>query len=53
MDVKNKILHFISRSVIERNKKFKDAHAGESCYIFGNGASLKYYDLEKFSDKLR
>lgn len=30
---------------VERNVKFKNIHKGETCIIFGNGASLKYYDL--------
>ena len=31
--------------------KFRDTHKGESCYVFGNGPSLKWFDLKKFSDK--
>ena len=30
---------------------FKNIHAGESCYIFGDGASIKWFDLARFSDK--
>jgi hypothetical protein len=26
-------------------------HAGESCYLFGDGASLKFMDLDAFSDR--
>ena len=27
-------------------------HKNESCYILGNGASIKYFDLKKFNDKI-
>ncbi|HHT9112402.1 MAG TPA: hypothetical protein ACFYD0_03670 [Candidatus Wunengus sp. YC65] len=52
MNFKNKILSILAKKELERNKKFEDLHKGESCYIFGNGASLKYVGLEKFDDKI-
>jgi len=52
MDIKNNLLFQLTKNVLARNKKFKNKHKGESCYIFGNGASLKSMDLEKFSDKV-
>lgn len=48
--LKNKILHLLFSPFITRNRKFIDRHKGETCYIFGNGASLKNMDLTKFSD---
>ena|SRR3989338_11108347 len=30
-----------------KNEKLKNTHAGETCFIFANGASLKYYDISK------
>lgn len=30
--------------------KYKDIHKGETCYIFGDGPSIKWFDLSKFSD---
>ena len=51
MNIFNKILlNFFSRT-LKKNTKFKDVHKGESCYIFGNGSSLKYYDLKLFNEK--
>ena len=35
------------RSIVQKNRQFKDIHSGETCFIFGNGASLKYYDISK------
>ena len=52
MNTKNKILNFFAKSVLSKNKKFKGLHAGESCYIFGAGASLKYFDLGLFNDRV-
>ena len=31
---------------VSGNVKFKDIHKGETCLIFGNGASLKYYNFD-------
>lgn len=47
----NKILLIFFSKILKKNTKFKDVHKGESCYIFGNGSSLKYYDLKLFNDK--
>lgn len=40
-----KILWNSKRSVVQKNLKFKDIHKGETCLIFGNAGSLKYYDF--------
>jgi len=32
-------------------KKLNNSHVGEECYIFGDGISLKYFDLSLFNDK--
>ncbi len=33
------------KPLIEKNKELKNIHAGETCFIFANGGSLKYYDV--------
>ena len=48
----NKALIIASYKILEKNKQFKNIHKEESCYIFGNGASLKYYDLKLFDDRI-
>jgi len=48
----NKILFHIFSKTLKKNKQFKNVHKGESCYIFGNGSSLKYYDLKEFNDRV-
>ena len=45
-----KLLNYISRGILSKNIKFKNKHKGEECYIFGNGSSIKYFELSKFSD---
>lgn len=31
-------------------RRFSDRHVGQTCYIFGDGASLKWFDLGAFAD---
>lgn len=50
MNVINKVILNLFSRTLKKNTKFKDADKGESCYIFGNGSSLKYYDLKLFND---
>jgi hypothetical protein len=52
MDLKNRILFKLTEKILLRNKRFKGIHDGESCYVFGNAKSLKYYDLSLFSDRV-
>jgi hypothetical protein len=35
----------LRKPAVLRNLKFKEMHNGETCLIFGNGGSLKYYDF--------
>jgi len=46
------VLYKLSKPILKRNEKFMNKHKNESCYILGNGASIKYFDLKKFSDKI-
>lgn len=40
-----KILWNSKSSVVQKNSKLKDIHKGETCLIFGNAGSLKYFDF--------
>ena len=51
-ELTNDILYKISKNILSRNSKFENLHKGESCYIIGNGSSIKYYDLDQFSDRV-
>lgn len=52
MNFKSKIFYLFAKKVLERNNKFRGLYEGKSCYIFGNGASIKHFDLKKFDDKI-
>lgn len=41
------ILLRLHKPLVLRNKKLENIHAGETCFIFANGGSLKYYDISK------
>jgi hypothetical protein len=45
-------LSTLAHPILAKVKKFKNIHKGESCYLIGGGISLKWFDLEAFSDKL-
>ena len=45
------ILYQLSKSSLIKVNKFKDCHKGESCYIFGDGVSIKSMDLSLYADK--
>jgi hypothetical protein len=52
MNLQNRILLELANKLICKNVKFNNIHKGECCYIIGNGASLKYFDLSKLNDKV-
>lgn len=45
--LKRTLINFwrLHKALVFKNNKFKNQHAGETCFIFANGASLKYYDI--------
>ena len=45
-----KFLYFTSKPLLARNKKFLNRYKGESCYIFGAGYSIRYFDLLKLPE---
>lgn len=50
-DSLKKILYQASKPVLGKIGRFKGIHQGESCYIFGDGVSIKSMDLKSFADK--
>jgi hypothetical protein len=53
-EAKNTLKDFlfkISKPQLSKIHKFKDIHKGEDGYFFGNGISIKWFDLKQFSDK--
>tara|TARA_Y100000816_G_C26087212_1_gene573898 strand:- start:267 stop:1082 length:816 start_codon:yes stop_codon:yes gene_type:complete len=45
-----KLFFFLLKRHLEKNIKFKNIARSKECLIFGNGASLKNYNLKKFSE---
>jgi hypothetical protein len=43
-------LYRLLAPILERNRRFRNRHEGETCYILGNGGSLRYMDLLAFND---
>lgn len=39
------------KQYVSKNKELKDQYLGETCFILGNGPSLKKLDFKKLSDK--
>lgn len=52
MKLSDKLIYQVGKRELKKNSKYKNAHKGESCYIFGNGVSLKNMELERFNDKI-
>lgn len=44
-----KILPVIASPILSDIHKYKDMNKGESCYLIGDGVSVKWYDLKQFS----
>lgn len=38
--------------ILSKIHKYKDFHKGESCYLFGDEVSIKWFDLGAFTDKV-
>ena len=41
----------IARPMLSKVHRYKDVHKGESCYLMGDGVSIKWFDLDAFGDK--
>lgn len=54
-DFLNRVRYKIAREVaagrLPHLTRFRDSHRGESCYLFGDGSSIKYFDLHAFADR--
>lgn len=44
-------MYKLTRSITDKVLELKDAHKGESCYIIGDGVSLKWFDLHSLPKK--
>jgi hypothetical protein len=46
-----KIIFKTANPILNRILSLKNIHRGQSCYIIGDGVSIKWFDLSAFSDK--
>lgn len=46
----NRLLLALFGNTLKDNSKYRNRHAGETCYVFGNGYSLRFFDFKDFSD---
>ncbi len=42
----------LAMPLLSKVHEFKDIHKGESCYLIGDGVSIKWFDLAAFNNKL-
>ena len=52
MKFKEKLSSSLLHRILAKNEQFKNKHKDETCYIIGNGASLKNMDLSVFSNHI-
>jgi hypothetical protein len=52
MALTGNLLFALSKFLRARTRRFKNLHDGDTCYIFGNGASLKNFNLAHFEDRV-
>jgi hypothetical protein len=45
------MIYLVAFPVLRRIRSLEASHQGEECYIFGDGASIKLYDLSVFGDR--
>jgi hypothetical protein len=50
-DVLKELLVPIAKPILSRIHRYKDAYKGQSCYLIGDGISVKWFDLAAFSNK--
>jgi len=49
--VGKEFVRYAAKPILAKVKNFKDIHKGESCYIVGDGISLKYFDFKLLPPK--
>lgn len=42
----------IAQPELSKVHRYRNAHKGDTCYIFGDGISIKWFDLSEFSGKI-
>ncbi len=42
----------LTKPILSKIHRYKDIHRGESCYLMGDGVSVKWFELTAFDDKV-
>lgn len=50
--INKNIIPTVFNFLLSKIKKYKNIHKGETCYLIGDGCSVKYFDLKKFSNHI-
>lgn len=45
------MINFLIKEILKKNHKLRDKYKDQECYILGNGASIKNYNLNVLKDK--
>ena len=51
-DLLKDLLILLANPVLSKIHRYKNIHHGESCYLIGDGVSIKWFNLKNFSDKI-
>jgi len=51
MSIIKKILFYTSKPITKKINSLRNTHLGESCYIFGDGISIKWININNFNNK--
>lgn len=51
-NILKQFLFYKYKNKIDDFSELRNIHKGQECYIFGDGISLKYFDLSVFNDKI-
>lgn len=52
LDVFKNLLPVFARPILSKFHRYRNAHAGETCYLIGDGVSIKWFDLSFFKDAI-
>ena len=51
IDAFKNLVALVAKPELSRIHRLKDVYKGQSCYLLGDGVSMKWFDLQNFADK--
>ena len=52
LDIFKKLLPLIANPILSKFHRYRNTHKGETCYLIGDGISIKWFDLSSFKDAI-